>query len=153
MGAVGIELWAEHPEVTSAQLKSALATIRQDESLYESASNILKAEYLFGQKSLTSGEWRESLSPSQESKSGWMRETWNFGAWVIGEPDLTRRLYRQVIANHLQEIDKPISRRSELFEFADLSLFDRAPSVPLRPGQMRPHEIDLQSTHSCHEKH
>lgn len=148
MAAISIQKWAEHPEVTSAQLMSALATIRQDELLYESASNILKAEYLSVQNTLTSGEWRETPSPSGGPKSGFTSAAMHFAMWVMGEPDVTRRLYRQMVANYLREIDKPISRRTERVASSELNLFETDPAVPLLPGQMNPREIDLQSKRS-----
>ena len=148
MAANSLQQWAEHPQVTSKQLKSARAAVRLDESLYEPTSSILKAEYMAVENTLAFGKLDEVMNQSGGPNSGFTWMAMKSGAWVIGEPELTRRLYRQMIANHLREIDKPMAKRTKLVGSAGLLLFDIDPAVPLLPHQMAPQDIDLRSQRS-----
>lgn len=148
MASNSLQQWAEHPQVTSKQLESALADIRSGEALYEPTSSILKAEYMAVENTLTSGKLGEVIDQSGGPNSGFVWMAMKSGAWVIGEPELMRRLYRQMIANHLREIDKPMATRTRLVGSAGIFLFDIDPAVPLLPRQMAPLEIDQQSKRS-----
>ena len=142
LAASRIRDWAEHPQVTSVQLTSALAAVRKDDNLYAPPSSVLKAEYLYVEKVLTSGEWVGFFSPFDAPPSGALASGLKAGAWVIGEPELMRRLNRQVIANLLREIDKPMTKRTKRAGSAQYDLFDLDPAVPLLPGQMTPQDIN-----------
>ncbi|MEI8382519.1 MAG: hypothetical protein WCJ09_20470 [Planctomycetota bacterium] len=148
MASNSLQQWAEHPQVTLTQLTSALAAVRADEALYEPTSSILKAEYMTVENTLASGKWGEVMDQSGGPNSGFVWMAMKSGAWVIGEPDLMRRLYRQMVANHLREIDKPMAKRTKLVGSAGLFLFDIDPAVPLLRGQMNPQDIDQQSKRS-----
>ncbi|MEI8382518.1 MAG: hypothetical protein WCJ09_20465 [Planctomycetota bacterium] len=136
-----LQQWAEHPRVPAEQLTSALVAVRADEGLYEPPSSILKAEYMYVENILESGEWLESVSPLNGPPTGFVASAQRGGAWVMGEPELMRRLTRQIIANHLREIDKPITKRTNLVGSAGYKLFDLDPAVPLLTGQMDPRDI------------
>ncbi len=90
---------------------------------------------------LASGEWLEFISPLNGPPKGFVASALKGGAWVMGEPDLMRRLTRQIIANKLCEIDKPITKRTKLIGSAGYKLFELDPAIPLLPGQMDPRDI------------
>ncbi len=148
MASNSLQQLAEHPQVTSEQLASALAAVRADESRYEPTSSILKSEYMAVENTLASGKWTAVMDQSDGPNSGFMWTAMKSGAWVMGEPELMRRLYRQMVSNHLREIDKPMAKRTKLVGSAGLFLFDIDPAVPLLPRQMDPHVIDQRSKRS-----
>jgi hypothetical protein len=141
MSSNGLVRWAEQPAVTSEQLKQALADARSDFRLYESRSNILKAEYLMLRNTFTSAKWTEMIAgvdPGQAAAAIPMK----MGYWVVGEPELTVRLCRQILANQLPEIEKPLSMRRSVVGTGTAMLFDPDPTVTMPPGQLDPAEID-----------
>ena len=146
MAANRIQQWASQPELTSAQLLSARAAIRADNSLYESPSNLLKSEYMAVQNTIAIGNWNQAINTSGVS-SEFAASAMRAGYWVIGEPELMLRLYRQVIANQIREIDKPLSQRPRLVGTSGIYLFDTG-TAELLPGQMSPIDIDHQVSRS-----
>ncbi len=138
---VGLARWAEQPGVTSEQLQQALAEIKSDYGLYESRSNIMKAEYLAMRNTFTSAKWAQMIAPMDPGQAG-ASVPMKMGYWVIGEPELTMRVFRQMLANQIQEIDKPLSTRRKTVGAGAAMLFDPDPTVPLLPGQLNPEGID-----------
>lgn len=140
----GIAHWAEQPNVTSAQLQQALADAQSDDKLYESLSNILKSQYLTTRNSLRSHDWVAVISPlnsggpTSEAASKGMRLLY----WVIGEPEISLRVSRQILANQLPEIDKPVHERRKIVGAGAVMLFDPDPSITQAPDQLDPAGID-----------
>jgi hypothetical protein len=62
--------------------------------------------------------------------------------WLRGEPELTLRISRQVLANRLPEIDKPLPLRRKMADSSLVLLFDRDPAAPRLRGQLDPADID-----------
>ncbi len=137
----GLARWAEQPEVTSEQLKKALAEIKSDYALYDSRSNIMKAEYLAMRNTFMSAKWAQMIAPMDPGQAG-ASVPMKMGYWVIGEPELTMRIFRQMLANQIQEIDKPLSTRRKTVGTGASLLFEPDPTVPLLPGQLDPAGID-----------
>ena len=143
MAALGLQRWAERPEVTSEQLRAALTATRSDYSLYESRGNILKSEFRMLENTLADGQWLEMVAPLTGSgNSNTVNKVQKFGYWVVGEPDLTIRLLRQLLANQLPEIDKPLAARRTKVGSGAAVLFDVDPAKPLLPGQLDPVSLD-----------
>jgi len=143
MACRGIQRWAEQPAVTREQLQQALVATRADYSLYERRSNILKAEYLAFRNSFASSRWLQvtTTTPSSVGNSV-AAELMRMGYWVVGEPELSTRLLRQMLANQIHEIDKPVGERRKSVGTGLAMLFDPDPSIPLMPGQLDPVGID-----------
>lgn len=143
--AVGMSRWAEQPAVTADQLKRALVDVRSDYALYESESNMFKAEYLGARNTLSNSKWIDFVdfvgSPGLSQSSG-VRAATKMGLWIVGEPELTLRIFRQTLANQIREVDKPLASRRKLVGVGIAMLFDPDPSVPLLPGQLDPAAID-----------
>ena len=140
----GMARWAERPEVTSEQLKSALADVKSDYRLYELPSNVLKAEYLALRNTLRSRSWIQFVDvPSfVDQTSPVTGVAMKMLYWVVGEPELTLRISRHVLANQLSEIDKPLRERRKLASLGLVMLFDPDPAAPRLPGQLDPARID-----------
>lgn len=142
----GLIKWSEQPTVTSAELKQALADARSDYGLYESPSNVLKVEYIAMQNSFRSRNWLQLMGPLGPNSNS--PSVMRMGYWVIGEPDLTMRLFRQTLANQIQEIDKPVTKRRKMAASKSAYLFDPDPTVKPLPGQVSPARIDIANRRS-----
>ncbi len=140
--AAGMSRWAEQPEVTADQLKQALADVKADYALYESESNMFKAEYLGARNTLLNPNWVDFLGPLDAKDSAAIRVATKMGLWVVGEPELALRLFRQILANQIQEVDRPVASRRKVVGSGFAMLFDPDPSVSLLPGQLDPAAID-----------
>ena len=79
MSAAGMSRWAEQSEVTADQLKRALADVRSDYALYESESNMLKAEYLGARNTLLLSKWVDFVGPAGTKEPESMRAAMKMG--------------------------------------------------------------------------
>jgi hypothetical protein len=144
MASAGLARWAQQPEVTSEQLRQALADARSDYHLYESPSNVLKTDYLAARNSFQDPNWGQMLAPIDPNapRTVVTGKAMRLGYWIMGEPELTVRILRQIVANQLPEIDKPLAQRRKLVGAGTAMLFDPDPAVPLAPGQLATAAID-----------
>jgi hypothetical protein len=144
ISTAGLERWAQQPEVTAEQLQSALAEAQSDFTLFESRSNILKAETLVACNSLASPQWLQVIGPANSGNpdSPAVAKAMQMGLWVIGEPEFSGRTFRHILANQIREIDKPVAQRQKLVGTGAVMLFDIDPKVGLLPGQLDPAAID-----------
>lgn len=139
LATAGIARWCRQPELTSDQLKVALATVQLDDSLYDSRSNILIAQYLLTKNQLEQ-HWGESHGAEDGS---WISKKWlaNCQHWILGEPELAIRTFRQTLANQIREIDHPVAtRQASVGHF--IMIFDSDPSVVRLPGEMSGMDLD-----------
>ncbi len=141
MSTGGLARWAEQPAVTGEQLMAALAATKSDYRLYESRSNILKSEYLAFRHLLLLTGMMGSGDPEETAPSAIVAVT-KMGFWVVGEPELTLRVDRQILANQIREIDKPVAARRPVAGAGVALLFDSDPAVPLLSGQLDVGGID-----------
>jgi len=142
-----IARWAEHPSVTGDQLRAALAQFKADFTLYESESNMLKTEFLALRNSLQSREWMQFMGPGAGggpvvSGDGILDSATRGWLWVVGEPELTVRVARQILANQIREIDKPLTERQKLVGSGTAMLFDLAPNATRLSGELDPAGIE-----------
>lgn len=143
MACRGLQRWSAQAPVTEEQLQQALATAKADYELYETRSNILKAEYLAVRNSLASSRWLQVTGAGGAgSNDTAMAQLMRFGFWMVGEPELSARLFRQMLANQVHEVDKPMAQRRKHAGNGLAMLFDPDPAVPLLPGQLDPARID-----------
>lgn len=143
MSSQGLQRWAERPEVTSEQLIAALRKTRSDYALYESRGNILKSEFQMLENTLSDGQWLAMFGPQTGADGASVAvKVRKFGYWVVAEPELTVRLMRQVLANQLPEIDKPLATRRKKVGSGAALLFDPDPAKPLLPGQLDSTQLD-----------
>ncbi len=136
--------WAEHRMVTSDQLKTSLADVKSDFNLYQSHSNLLKSIYLEQQNVLRSREWLAycSIPYNIDQHVHGADFVMKMGLWFLGEPELSERNARQVLANQLREIDKPLALRRKRVGTGPAMLFESDPTVPKLPGQLDAAGID-----------
>ncbi len=142
MSAEGMRRWAEHPAVTADQLRTGLAQIKADFALYESASNMLRTEYLALRNSLRIPGWMDNLGPAGGQVDPIPARVQRGFFWMVGEPELTIRLYSHIIANQIREIDQPLAVRRKLVGSGLVMLFDTDPAVARIHGELDPTQID-----------
>ena len=142
MSSGGMQRWAEHPAVTADQLRAGLAQVKADFSLYESQSNMLRTEYLALRNSLRIPGWIANLGPVGGQPGDIPERVQRGFFWMVGEPELTIRLFRHIIANQTREIDQPLALRRKLVGSGLVMLFDTDPTVARAPGELDPTQID-----------
>ena len=146
ISGAAIARWAEHPSVTGDQLRTALAQVKDDFTLYGSESNMLKTEYLALRNSLRSRDWIQFMgavsvgSPFSDDR---IPDSVTRGfLWVVGEPELTVRVAREILANQIREVDKPLAERQKLVGAGKAMLFDIDTNATRLPGELDPDGID-----------
>ncbi len=101
--AKGIPRWAEHPQVTAAQLQSAIEDLRTAEKLATPNSEALKCEYIMLSELLRRDRLDEILDHSGSTPPSLYRAQ----SFVLGEPEYSKQLIRHTFDNWLSEFDKP----------------------------------------------
>lgn len=145
MSSEGMQRWAEHPAVTADQLRASLANVTADFALYESESNLLRTDYVALRSSLSRPEWAGMMGSNFSMPlidkivpasvvSGFM--------WVVGEPELTIRITRQIVANQTREVDKSLAERRQLSGSRMTMLFDTDPTVTLGSAELDAKQLD-----------
>lgn len=141
----GMQRWAEHAGVTAGQLRTALAQVKADSALFESESNTLKSEYLVLRNTMTSPGWAGEIGDTLGGplSDGLMPARVAHGfLWMMGEPELTVRFARQIVANQIREVDKPLAERRKLVGSGFATLYDTDPTVARVPGELDANQLD-----------
>ena len=129
--------WAEHPAVKTDQLRDALDEVRSSFSKTAPWADVLKLEYVWLNEQLS----KTTLHELAAGGSGlFLREpvlSRQFRLWVVGEPHLLLRLQRQILANSLEEMGKPLTQQRPKVSYSPL-LFQVDSN---RPDQMNPADI------------
>ena len=123
-------------------MRAGLAQIKADFALYESQSNLLRTEYLALRNSLRIPGWMNNLGPVRGQVNEIPTRVQLGFFWMVGEPELTTRLYHQIIANQIREIDKPLTVRRKLVGSGFAMLFDTDPTVARPLGELDATQID-----------
>ena len=130
--------WAALPEVSAAQLRTALAQVRRDRAARQPASHAIKVEYLRAMNSLRK---RDGLATAIRYRSGTQSPMdtktavfWRFVYWIGGEPERTRRLYQHLVANQLRGVDLPAPTHRALHTPTSTLIYNDDAAVPL-PAQ------------------
>ena len=119
--------WAENPNVTPEQLRKARDDVRATVKEIGPMSDTLKAEYISFEVGLHRGGWPRdyvALPGTKEWQEFYVPAVGPLLS-IVGEPELTRRIYRHALANHLKEIDKPFHETSPQASAGQSLLFDR----------------------------
>ena len=132
--------WAALPEVTAAQLRTALAQLRRDRASRRPASHAIKVEYLRAMNSLKK---RDGLATAIRYDSGTQNPMdtqtsvfWRLVYWVCGEPERTRRLYQHLVSNQLRGVDQPAPTRQALHTPTSTLIYCDDLAVPLPPQHL-----------------
>lgn len=100
----GMNRWSAHPAVTPDLLRKALAEFHEADRLTPPNSVALKTEYLALRNTFReAASLRELLEFSTDGPLSLQAPA----LFVMGEPELSLKVFQHVFANHLSEIDKP----------------------------------------------
>lgn len=119
--ADGMKRWSAHPAVTPDLLRKALAEFHEADRLTPPNSVAMKTEYLVLRNTLREAK---SLGELLEFSSDGPPSLQAPALFVMGEPELSLKVFQHVFANQLSEIDKPKASRAPtaagVFNFYDL---------------------------------
>jgi hypothetical protein len=119
--ADGMKRWSAHPAVTPDLLRKALAEFHEADRLTPPNSVAMKTEYLVLRNTLREAtSLKELLDISTDGPLSLQAPA----LFVMGEPELSLKVFQHVFANQLSEIDKPKASRAPtatgVFNFYDL---------------------------------
>ena len=105
--------WANHADVTIAQLKRLLQNLKDDEKLVVPLSTILRHEYYWYKNSdvLNSIEESSRIMDGIEQDYSFQYLKWKLEFFMKGEPDRCWNLHQLAFDNLLAGVDKPISQQ------------------------------------------
>lgn len=118
--------WAAHPNVTEADLRTALAEVQSVHRLSVPMSNVLKAEYIWESRILATTPLRSFLTvrgPAVHAAGPLL--------WLNGEPELASLVYRHLFQNWMTFCDLPRWERPP--QTGRWGLFTAAASGPSLP--------------------
>lgn len=140
MVASAIARWAADPRVNADQLQRALLQVQADYELTQPLSTMIKAEYLTAMNGYDELERSgpSALSGISGSRSGFMN--W-IVFWLQNEPELSRRLDRQIAFNRLSQVDRPRPEQLPLVSHR-LLLFERNQVLKNNPNLLPAEQIE-----------
>ena len=145
IAARGLNRWASHPALTTQQLALVHRQVLEADLKTSPLSSVLQAEYVQLDNSMKDLE--KPLDDDRKNRSK------QFSLWLIGEPQNFRKLLKQILANQLNEIDKPFADRAPEAGTGTVVLFQPDPNTPLERGRLNPDQIDQAIEYSLISKH
>ena len=140
MASASLVRWAEDSHVTLDQLRAALSEVQNADRMTDAASSTLKTDYLLACNTLNQRGWLQEMQVDEDDEGG--KEPGatltNIALWLVGEPQTTQRILRQVLSNQLNEIDKPLSKQQPQAGLANAALFQPDQKLPGKPNQLNP---------------
>ena len=142
--AHGLCRWTALSAVTKDQLLAMDGQVREADQMTLPLSSLFKAEYLARTNSLKGQDWylMDDLRTCLTQQTEAIEYGKSLLIWFVGEPLAVKRLSKQILANQLNEVDKPLTERRPFAGSGAVLLFQPDPAVPQRPHQMTPTEID-----------
>ncbi len=136
--------WAEDLQVTREQLQSALKEVQIADQMTDTISSTFKAEYLLASHTLNQRGWLQFMESDYDHEVGnEPAETLtSIALWMVGEPQTTQRVLRQILSNQLNEIDKPLRDQQPEAGLTSTTLFRPDQKNPEKPNQLDPAELD-----------
>ena len=136
--------WAEDLHVSRDQLQTALREVRIADRMTDTISSTFKAEYLLASHTLNQRGWLQSMEPGYNNDMGnEPAETLTSVAlWLVGEPQTSQRVLRQILSNQLNEIDTPLSDQQPEAGLSSTTLFQHDQKLPEKPNQLDPVKLD-----------
>ena len=136
--------WAEDPHVTLDQLQTAIKEVQAADQMTDSASSTLKTDYLLACNTLNQRGWLQEMQVDKDDEGGNEpgATLTSIALWLVGEPQTTQRVLRQVLSNQLCEIDKPLPEQQPQAGLANAALFQPDQKLTGKPNQLNPVEIN-----------
>ncbi len=143
MAVTSLVQWAHNPSLTADQLKTALSEVQAADLMTDTASSTLKADYLLACNTLNQRGWLQSMQDDDdEGGNGPAAALTSIALWLVGEPQTTQKVLRQILSNQLNEIDRPLSEQQPQAGFLNAALFKPDQKLPAKPNQLGPTEIN-----------
>ncbi len=127
-GANGINRWSAHPAVTSDLLRRALADFHAADQLTPQNSDALKTEYLMLRNTLKEATSLNELAGLGLSGADRLPSLQAPMLFVMGEPELSLKVFDHFFGNQISEIDKPKQDRAPTV-VGILHLYDLPPGT------------------------
>ena len=136
--------WAEDSQVTQDQLQTALREVQIADQMTDSISSTFKAEYLLASNTLNNRGWLQSMESDYDHERGSepAKTLTSIALWLVGEPQTTQRVLRQILSNQLNEIDKPLFEQQPQVDLTNTALFQPDQKLPEKPNQLGPVELN-----------
>ena len=139
----GIIHWSANSTITAERLQMARLDIEREFARRISLFHVAKVEYLLLRNTMHDAEgvsWQLEFSPLLNSLPLSVKRV---GLWLVGQPELTLRLARQILLNNRLELDKPLhSRRHAVhLEKSGQILFEADPAVPRISGRLKVEQL------------
>jgi len=130
-----IATWSSHKKVDSKILELAMKDLKKDYQLTTPTSTMYKTGY-FSYLNLQASsdelfEMADIPVPLGE-----------LGLFIFNEPEYSNRIFRQVFAGWLSQVDKPRFERANRYAGRP-EIFDVGPAETGFPGQLPPEELDV----------
>jgi hypothetical protein len=143
LASVSLVRWAEDSRLTAEQLHTALSEIQAADRMTDAVSSTLKADYLIARNTLNQRGWLKSMTSEEDEGGNEPAATlMNVVLWLVGEPQTTQKVLRQILANQLNEIDNPLSEQQPQAGLANAALFQPDQKRPGKPNQLYPVQIN-----------
>lgn len=146
--------WAEDSRVTTEQLRRVQNEHQQYLKTVEPTSTVLKTEYVSIVNTLKRSDWLRSSGLAWGVESSSVTDFVMRGYyWMVGEPEIARRVLDHVIANQLCEIDKQYCvQQPQVVSFFTL-LFQLDPKRTSNLSQATPNDIEEIAKRSAVARH
>ena len=143
MASASLVRWAEDSHATLDQIQTALKEVQTADRMTDTASSTLKTDYLLACHTLTQRGWLQQLQVDDDDEGNEPAATLtSIALWLVGEPQTTQRVLRQVLSNQLNEIDKPLSFQQPQAGLDNVALFQSDQKLPGKQNQLDPVEIN-----------
>jgi hypothetical protein len=141
MASANLLRWSSSPSLTSDQIRVVLEHVKAQHRSFEPESMGFKIEYLILVNHLKKHGYEPDidLNSLPEALHPYAMNTIQAYYWVIGEPEFSRRITLQLLANELDEVDKPIAERSSL---ASKQLLLFAARGPISKNRLAPANLE-----------
>ena len=141
----GIAHWAAAPSLTAERIRAARNDVAHEVAKRIPPSEIAKGDYLCIRNTLWHEQGPNFLLPNWDTSSSAEEQLLvlkRFVLWAQGQPELSLRLNRQLLANNAGEIDLPVHLRQPTLQSKKLLVFKLDPRVRRLRGQLDPAQLN-----------
>ena len=137
--------WASQSSLTAEQLRSARNEVAIETSKRRPLSEFAKVDYLCDRNTARRFDGLNIVFPNWNSNGPsepFLLAFKHFKLWMIGQPELSLRLVRQLLVNNVGQLDLPLHLRQKTVRASELIVFHLDPAVPRLSGQLSPVQLN-----------
>lgn len=117
ISASSAKMWMQHPDVTADDLRKLLLVVQETAQLMEKPSTTVKMDHLISRQAYAEWSYDEMTKSYEERRKRYpgsiddrpFQSRWE--AWLLAEPEFSRRLTVHITANVLAFVDDPRRKR------------------------------------------